>query len=178
VCLATANSGETEELYFVPLREFADGLEGALTERTEARLFQFFLREYNNNAELARGSLQDYKDYSNKASVNCWHMNDVESYMMWKAYGDRGYAIRTTFEGSRLRLTDLRVQSAVASLSISISHAKKCRSVTAIPPSSRKIFRTEMNGSSGCSSGTGRQIRHKGLMSMRRPSESPSTSRS
>lgn len=25
-------------------------------------------------------------------------MNDTESYLMWKAYADRGYALRTTFE--------------------------------------------------------------------------------
>ncbi|MGJ0490326.1 hypothetical protein [Methylobacter sp.] len=30
--------------------------------------------------------------------VNCWHMNDGESYLMWKAYADRGFAIQTTFE--------------------------------------------------------------------------------
>lgn len=25
-------------------------------------------------------------------------MNDVESYLMWKAYGERGFAVQTTFE--------------------------------------------------------------------------------
>jgi hypothetical protein len=89
---------ESEELYFTHLRRFSDGLEGTLTERTRDKLLQWFYRQYNNDATLARQSLEDYENHSNQFFVNCWHMNDVESYLMWKAYGDRGYAIRTTFE--------------------------------------------------------------------------------
>jgi hypothetical protein len=89
---------ESEELYFNHLRRFSDGLEGTLTERIRDKLFQWYLRQYKNDATRARQSLEDYEDLSNQFFVNCWHMNDVESYLMWKAYGDRGYAIRTTFE--------------------------------------------------------------------------------
>ena len=30
--------------------------------------------------------------------ASCWHMNQAESYLMWKAYAERGIAVRTTFE--------------------------------------------------------------------------------
>src|SRR5712691_3970650 len=102
---------ESEELYFTHLRRFSDGLEGTLTERTRDKLFQWFCRQYNNDATLARQSLETYEDHSSKFFVNCWHMNDVESYLMWKAYGDRGYAIRTTFE--RMQISFARFEGAI-----------------------------------------------------------------
>jgi hypothetical protein len=42
--------------------------------------------------------MEDLDKDAEKFFVNCWHMNDAESYLMWKAYADRGYAIQTTFE--------------------------------------------------------------------------------
>lgn len=88
---------ESEELFFAHLRGLSDGLEGSLTERTRARLFQWFYSQYND-ITLARQALETYENHRDAFFVNCWHMNDAESYLMWKVYGDRGFAIRTTFE--------------------------------------------------------------------------------
>ena len=88
---------DSEKLFFAHLRGLSDGLEGSLTERTRDRLFKWSYRRYND-ATLARQEVEDYENHRNAFFVNCWHMNDAESYLMWKVYGDRGFAIRTTFE--------------------------------------------------------------------------------
>jgi hypothetical protein len=88
---------DSEELFFAHLRGLSDGLEGSLTERTRSKLFQWFYGQYND-ATLARQALETYENHRDAFFVNCWHMNDAESYLMWKVYGDRGFAIRTTFE--------------------------------------------------------------------------------
>ena len=87
---------DSEELLFAHLLGLSDGLEGSLTERTRVRLFQWSYSRYQD-ATLARQEVEDYENHSNAFFVNCWHMNDAESYLMWKVYGDRGFAIRTTF---------------------------------------------------------------------------------
>ena len=92
---------DSEELFFAHLRGLPDGLEGSLTERTRDRLFQWFYGQYKD-ATLARQGVEDYENHSNAFFVNCWHMNDAESYLMWKVYGDRGFAIRTTFERAQI----------------------------------------------------------------------------
>jgi len=73
--LLTSNS-----LYFCSLSSFSDGLEGKLTERTQRRFLEWH-----------------YATYGAKY-VNCWHINGGESYLMWKAYAQHGFAIQTTFE--------------------------------------------------------------------------------
>lgn len=88
---------DSEELFFAHLRGLSDGLEGSLTERTRDRLFQWSYNRYQD-ATLARQEVEDYENHSKDFFVNCWHMNDAESYLMWKVYGDRGFAVRTTFE--------------------------------------------------------------------------------
>jgi hypothetical protein len=42
--------------------------------------------------------VDDYLNAQRWFYVNCWHMNDHESYLMWKAYGGRGFAVVTTLE--------------------------------------------------------------------------------
>ena len=88
---------DSEELFFSHLRALPDGLEGSLTERTRDRLFQWFYRR-SKDTLIARQEVDDYENHSNAFFVNSWHMNEGESYLMWKVYGDRGFAIRTTFE--------------------------------------------------------------------------------
>ena len=88
---------DSEELFFAHLHGLSDGLEGSLTERTRDRLFKWSYGRYND-ATLARQEVEYYENHRNAFFVNCWHMNDAESYLMWKVYGDRGFAIRTTFE--------------------------------------------------------------------------------
>jgi hypothetical protein len=42
--------------------------------------------------------VSDYERHRDAFFVNCWHVNDAESYLMWRAYADRGFAVRTNFE--------------------------------------------------------------------------------
>ncbi len=88
---------DTEELFFAHLLGLSDGFEGSITGRTRDRLFHWFYSQ-SEDVALARQDVEDYENHSNAFFVNCWHMNDGESYLMWKAYGERGFAIRTTFE--------------------------------------------------------------------------------
>ena len=85
------------ELFFCHLPRLSDGFEGTLTERTRARLYQVQLELYHD-AALAAGAVTDYENHRDAFFVNCWHINDCESYLMWRAYGERGFAIRTNFE--------------------------------------------------------------------------------
>jgi hypothetical protein len=88
----------SEELFFAHLSKFPDGLEGSLTERTRERLFQWSLGRYRGDAAAARGEVEQYESHHDAFYANCWHMNDAESYLMWKVYGNQGFAIQTTFE--------------------------------------------------------------------------------
>lgn len=87
----------TEELFFTHVPAFVDGLEGSLTVRSREHLLRWFIRQ-GSSPESAREEVRLYEAHSSAFYANCWHMNDCESYLMWKAYADRGYAIRTTFE--------------------------------------------------------------------------------
>lgn len=88
---------ETGELFFTHVPAFVDGLEGALTVRSKEHLFRWFIGK-GSTPDVAHKELQQYETHHSAFYANCWHMNDIESYLMWKAYADRGYAIRTTFE--------------------------------------------------------------------------------
>jgi hypothetical protein len=85
------------ELFFCHLPQLADQFEGTLTEVTRARLYRVQLEQYRDHAAAA-GAVADYEAHRDAFFVNCWHMNDAESYLMWRAYGDRGFAVRTNFE--------------------------------------------------------------------------------
>lgn len=87
----------SEELFFAHLPVLSDGLEGSLTERTRDKLFRWF-HERNGDAAVAHREVALYEKHQEAFFVNCWHMNNVESYLMWKVYADRGFAVRTTFE--------------------------------------------------------------------------------
>ena len=88
---------ETGQLFFTHVPAFADGLEGALTTRSREHLFRWFVAR-GSKPDVAHREVQQYETHHSAFYANCWHMNDFESYLMWKAYADRGYAIRTTFE--------------------------------------------------------------------------------
>ena len=74
-----------------------DQWEGLLTKKTRDWIFTHFYRQYGNT-ESANFQIADYEKHRDDFYVNCWHMNDAESYLMWKAYSGRGCAIETTFE--------------------------------------------------------------------------------
>lgn len=88
----------TEDLFFAHLSKLSDGLEGSLTERTRERLFRWSYGRYGGNVAAARAEVDQYEKHRDAFFVNCWHMNDAESYLMWKVYGNQGFAIQTTFE--------------------------------------------------------------------------------
>ena len=84
-------------LYFRRLSLMDDKWEGLLTEKTRNRIFNHFYAQYRS-AEVAKYQIEDYEKHRHDFYINCWHMNDSESYLMWKVYSDRGCAIETTFE--------------------------------------------------------------------------------
>jgi hypothetical protein len=88
----------SEELYFTHVPAFSDGLEGSLTNRTRERLVTWFKMRLKINDDSAREQVRKYEEAQEDFYANCWHMNDFESYLMWKAYAERGFAVRTTYE--------------------------------------------------------------------------------
>lgn len=86
---------ESQEMFFTHMPAFSDGLEGSLTRRTRVHLAQWF-RRYTSDETSARKKVEEYEQSQNDFFASCWDMNDHESYLMWKAYADRGYAVRTT----------------------------------------------------------------------------------
>jgi len=84
-------------LYFPHITRMSDKWEGLLTKKTEEKLFWAEYAKYNN-AEVAKESTKEYEKHKDAFYINCWHMNNQESYLMWKVYGDRGCAIQTTYE--------------------------------------------------------------------------------
>ena len=84
-------------LYFPHITKMPDKWEGLLTEKTKNKLFKEEYLKYKN-AETARAATLAYERFKEAFYINCWHMNDYESYLMWKVYGDRGCAIQTNYE--------------------------------------------------------------------------------
>ena len=88
---------DREQLYFRRVSQFNDGLEGRLTTRSRDRLRRWFVQQ-GSTPDVAEEELRIYEGHSNAFFANCWHMREHESYLMWKAYADKGVAIQTTFE--------------------------------------------------------------------------------
>lgn len=89
---------ETEELFFAHLPILEDQHEGALTRRSFDHMVTWFQLHNRFSREQAHEEATKYQSQRDEFCVNCWHMNSHESYLMWKAYASRGYAIRTSFE--------------------------------------------------------------------------------
>ncbi len=87
----------TSELFFTHLPAFNDRLEGLLTQRSRERLYRWYVA-HGSTTKTAADEVAEYETLRRYYHASCWHMSDHESYLMWKAYADRGYAIRTTFE--------------------------------------------------------------------------------
>lgn len=88
----------TEELFFTHLPAFSDALEGSLSQRSKNHLVTWFAAQNKSSMALALAEVKKYEEAQTEFNASCWHMNDFESYLMWKAYAGRGYAVRTTFE--------------------------------------------------------------------------------
>ena len=87
----------SESLYFPRLSSMADQWEGLLTIKTKEKLFRNFYAQYADTA-IANSQIEEYEKHREEFFTNCWHMNDSESYLMWKVYANRGCAIESTFE--------------------------------------------------------------------------------
>ncbi len=87
----------TGELFFTHLPKFSDGREGSLTARTRQHLFSWFVN-HGSGPDKAWREVEEYEKLHTHFYVSCWHMNNGESYLMWKAYADSGCAVQTTFE--------------------------------------------------------------------------------
>ena len=89
---------QSEELFFVHLPILEDKHEGALTRRSFEHMVNWFQHHNRSSAQQAYEEAVKYQSHREDFCVNCWHMNSHESYLMWKAYASRGFAVRTTFE--------------------------------------------------------------------------------
>lgn len=89
---------KTGELFLTNLPALEDQYEGALTTRAREGLTNWFQLQNKSSRAAAYAEADKYQENRKDFYVNCWHMNENESYLMWKAYGDRGYAVHTTFE--------------------------------------------------------------------------------
>lgn len=97
---------DSQELFFCHLPFLEDGLEGALTARTREHLASWFQAQNKSSKSQAYAEVEEYQRTQRFFYVNCWHMNDYESYLMWKAYGNRGFAIETNFERLQASFND------------------------------------------------------------------------
>lgn len=88
----------SEELFFAYLPILEDQHEGALTRRSFEHMVNWFQHHNRSSGQQAIEEAVKYQSHREDFCVNCWHMNSHESYLMWKAYASRGYAVRTTFE--------------------------------------------------------------------------------
>ena len=84
-------------LHFRHISKMSDRWEGLLTNMTKDKLFQQQYLIYRD-ATKARAATEQYEQHKDLFYINCWHMNDYESYLMWRVYGDKGCAIQTDYE--------------------------------------------------------------------------------
>lgn len=89
----------SSELFFTHVPTFADGFEGLLPAKTRASFIRWCIANGSAPAKAAQEAT-DYEKMRDDFYASCWHVNDHESYLMWKVYANdsRGYAVRTTFE--------------------------------------------------------------------------------
>jgi hypothetical protein len=89
---------QTQELFFAHLPILEDACEGTLTARSREHLTNWFQSQSPSSRDMAYAQVDEYQKFQQHFYVNCWHMNNHESYLMWKAYADRGFAVQTTLE--------------------------------------------------------------------------------
>jgi hypothetical protein len=75
----------------------SDQWEGSLTKIAKEIYRQQF-STYKNTANASAATLK-YEDHRNLFYINCWHMNDHESYLIWKAYGNKQWQYKLPMKG-------------------------------------------------------------------------------
>lgn len=81
-------------LYFSNIASLNDRLEGMLSPRTVENI----RRQFTGDIETANKGISIFNNSRENFYINSWHMNDTESYLMWRAYGNRECAIQTDYE--------------------------------------------------------------------------------
>ena len=94
-----------QALYFRRVSKFEDKLEGQLTARSDLKLFNWFV-ERGSTPVVAQEEVRAYRRHCEAFFASCWHMREHESYLMWRAYADKGVAIATTFQRMQAALSD------------------------------------------------------------------------
>jgi hypothetical protein len=101
---------EARALYFANFHSFGDPFEGSLTRRNQEARRQDVARQYGEDIDAKRREtfLSSYiasSGYLNEVErngylMNCWHLNDDESYAMWELYvrTGEGIAVQSTFD--------------------------------------------------------------------------------
>ncbi|WP_052487891.1 hypothetical protein [Gordoniibacillus kamchatkensis] len=89
----------TSSLFFARADTFNDQLEGTVNQPTRQRLIE----EFNGFGALGNVHLDEWdnmvKGMRKDTYLSCWHLNEVESNIMWATYtkGDFGIAIQSEF---------------------------------------------------------------------------------
>lgn len=90
---------KNKKIFFCNLFSLPDGLEGRLTKRTWDRAVNWNMQTHHYTHKQAHEAVTKYESFQKEMYVNCWHMNNHESYLMWKVYSnEKGYAIKKTYE--------------------------------------------------------------------------------
>lgn len=89
---------ETDHLFVSHLPTLEDSYEGRLTERSREGLARWFQKQNDSTQTAAYEQVGLHEQHIKDFYINCRHMNRHESFLMWKAYSNRGFAIRTTYE--------------------------------------------------------------------------------
>jgi len=134
------------QIYFRRVSQFDDGLEGRLTTRSRAKLRTWFIQQ-GSAPDVADEDLRMYEGHSQAFFANCWHMRDHESYLMWRAYADKGVAVQTSFERMQASFerTPLAVTGGVISyVDFARDHTGLGQIFTHVP---RRTYRTKTNAS-------------------------------
>jgi hypothetical protein len=81
---------ESRSLYFCKADKFEDVFEGKIP----SRFFDGWIKEHQDTYKGIHDELKE------RTFINCWSLNDQESYAMWKIYASRndGVCIRTTID--------------------------------------------------------------------------------
>ncbi len=101
---------EARALYFANVHSFSDPFEGSLTRRNQEARRQDVARQYGEDIDAKRketfvssyiassGHLNEVE--RNGYLMNCWHLNNDESYAMWELYvrAGEGIAVQSTFD--------------------------------------------------------------------------------
>lgn len=87
-----------------------------MTARSWDRLRQWFV-QHGSAPHVAEKDLSIYEGHSNAFFASCWHIREHESFLMWKAYADKGVAIQNSFERTQASFerTPLAVTGGVVS---------------------------------------------------------------